>query len=128
MKNKNWQNLTAYDLIEEYDNLSDSIKKKYANHAYTKFLRLVEEYGTLGAAYTTGPASWMRQRSVGLTTVMFGIDVINDLVGRDVLPALTSVKQIRALGEFMGYQRIHAVLQFVDRMEQDTKTPKEDKK
>jgi len=98
MKNQKWNELT----IETFDEslVSEWLANTYKSNTWTKFYRLLEEYGTIGELYLAGPWEWVENPSIGLKAVNLITHVINDLTGTNAIPFFNDTNQINAIGKY----------------------------
>lgn len=117
MKNEKWNYIT----IETFDPsmVSPWLASTYKSNTWTKFYRLLEEYGSIGGLFVYGPWDWALSPSIGLKAIKLTTHIINDLSGNEIIPIFDSMKQIDDMGIYYLILQTHTISQTTAMMDQD---------
>jgi hypothetical protein len=98
---KNWHLITT----ETFDtnDLPIWITQMFKPNSFTKFMRLLDHYGSMGGMFSAGPWDWVKQPSIGLKSVGLASHIINHYSDKKVLPIFTSLETIVQLGDYVKF-------------------------
>jgi len=109
---KNWHSITT----ETFDtnDLPIWITQMLKPNSFTKFMRLLDHYGSMNEVVKAGPWGWVEQPSIGLKSVTLTSYIINHFADKKVVPIFGSLEMIVQVGKYVDYLQKVAILNMLD--------------